>query len=100
MSGKTLTRMDLSEAVFREVGLSRNESAGLVERVLELMSDSLVEGEQVKISSFGTFSVRSKTARVGRNPKTGEEAPIPPRRVLTFRPSHLMKDRVAAGNKG
>lgn len=96
MTGKTLTRMDLSEAVFREVGLS----AGLVERVLELMSDSLVEGEQVKISSFGTFSVRSKTARVGRNPKTGEEAPIPPRRVLTFRPSHLMKDRVAAGNKG
>ncbi len=100
MSGKTLTRMDLTEAVFREVGLSRNESAQLVERVLDLMSDGLVEGEQVKISSFGTFSVRSKTARVGRNPKTGEEAPIPPRRVLTFRPSHLMKDRVAAGNKG
>lgn len=99
MAGKTLTRMDLSEAVFREVGLSRNESSQLVERVLELMSDSLVDGEQVKISSFGTFSVRSKTARVGRNPKTGEEAPIPPRRVLTFRPSHLMKDRVAAGNK-
>jgi integration host factor subunit alpha len=92
--------MDLSEAVFREVGLSRNESAQLVERVLEMMSDSLVAGEQVKISSFGTFSVRSKTARVGRNPKTGEEAPIPPRRVLTFRPSHLMKDRVADGNKG
>jgi len=99
MTGKTLTRMDLSEAVFREVGLSRNESAQLVERVLELMSDSLVDDEQVKISSFGTFSVRSKTARVGRNPKTGEEAPIPPRRVLTFRPSHLMKDRVASGNR-
>ena len=100
MSGKTLTRMDLSEAVFREVGLSRNESAQLVERVLEMMSDALVAGEQVKLSSFGTFSVRSKTARVGRNPKTGEEVPISPRRVLTFRPSHLMKDRVAAGNKG
>jgi integration host factor subunit alpha len=99
MSAKTLTRMDLSEAVFREVGLSRNESAGLVERVLEMMSDALVEGEQVKISSFGTFSVRSKTARVGRNPKTGEEVPISPRRVMTFRPSHLMKDRVAAGNR-
>ena len=97
---KTLTRMDLSEAVFREVGLSRNESASLVERVLEVMSDALVEGEQVKISSFGTFSVRSKTARVGRNPKTGEEVPISPRRVMTFRPSHLMKDRVAAGNRG
>ncbi len=96
---KTLTRMDLSEAVFREVGLSRNESAGLVERVLEMMSDALVDGEQVKISSFGTFSVRSKTARVGRNPKTGEEVPISPRRVMTFRPSHLMKDRVADGNR-
>ncbi|GGB98872.1 MAG: integration host factor subunit alpha [Pelagibaca sp.] len=100
MVQKTLTRMDLSEAVFREVGLSRNESADLVETVLDLMSDALVEGEQVKISSFGTFSIRDKAARVGRNPKTGEEVPINPRRVLTFRPSHLMKDRVAAGNKG
>ena len=99
MPKKTLTRMDLSEAVFREVGLSRNESAQLVEAVLEHMSDALVDGEQVKISSFGTFSVRDKTARVGRNPKTGEEVPINPRRVLTFRPSHLMKDRVAEGNK-
>lgn len=99
MSQKTLTRMDLSEAVFREVGLSRNESSQLVERVLDEMSDALVNGEQVKISSFGTFSVRDKAARVGRNPKTGQEVPISPRRVLTFRPSHLMKDRVAAGNK-
>jgi integration host factor subunit alpha len=99
MSETTLTRMDLSEAVFREVGLSRNESANLVEAVLQLMSDALASGETVKISSFGTFSVRSKTARVGRNPKTGEEVPISPRRVLTFRPSHLMKDRVAAGKK-
>jgi integration host factor subunit alpha len=100
MGEKTLTRMDLSESVFREVGLSRNESAELVETVLQRISDALVEGEQVKISSFGTFSVREKAARVGRNPKTGEEVPIQPRRVLTFRPSHLMKDRVAAGNKG
>ncbi len=99
MSDNTLTRMDLSEAVFREVGLSRNESADLVETVLELMSSALVRGEQVKISSCGTFSVRDKNARVGRNPKTGEEVPITPRRVLTFRPSHLMKERVAAGNK-
>lgn len=99
MSEKTLTRMDLSEAVFREVGLSRNESADLVESVLAHMSDALVAGEQVKISSFGTFSVRDKAARVGRNPKTGQEVPIDPRRVLTFRPSHLMKDRVASGNK-
>ena len=99
MSEKTLTRMDLSEAVFREVGLSRNESAQLVETVLQYMSDALVDGEQVKISSFGTISVREKTARIGRNPKTGEEVPIHPRRVLTFRPSHLMKERVAAGNR-
>lgn len=99
MADKTLTRMDLSEAIFREVGLSRNDAAQLVESVLEHMSDALVRGEQVKISSFGTFAVRAKTARVGRNPKTGEEVPINPRRVLTFRPSHLMKDRVAIGNK-
>jgi integration host factor subunit alpha len=99
MGEKTLTRMDLSEAVLREVGLSRNESATLVESVLQHMSDALAVGETVKISSFGTFSVRDKAARVGRNPKTGDEVPISPRRVLTFRPSHLMKDRVAAGSK-
>ena len=99
MSGKTLTRMDLSEAVFREVGLSRNESAQLVEMVLSEISDALAKVETVKISSFGTFSVREKAERVGRNPKTGEEVPILPRRVLSFRPSHLMKDRVAEGNR-
>ena len=99
MSDKTLTRMDLSESVFREVGLSRNDSAALVESVLQHVSDALASGETVKISSFGTFSLRSKTARVGRNPKTGDEVPISPRRVLTFRPSHLRKDRVAAGKK-
>lgn len=98
MSEKTLTRMDLSEAVFREVGLSRNESSDLVESILKNLSDALVKGDTVKISSFGTFSVRSKTARIGRNPKTGEEVPITPRRVLSFRPSHLMKDRVNSGN--
>ena len=99
MSEKTLTRMDLSESVFREVGLSRNESSALVESVLQHISDALVNGESVKISSFGTFSIRDKSARVGRNPKTGEEVPIHPRRVLTYRPSHLMKDRVAEGNR-
>ncbi len=99
MSDKTLTRMDLSEAVFREVGLSRNESADLVESVLQHISDALVSGEMVKISSFGTFSVRDKSARIGRNPKTGDEVPISPRRVLTFRPSHIMKERVDLGNK-
>lgn len=99
MSDNTLTRMDLSDAVHTQVGLSRNESADLVESVLQHISDALVSGESVKISSFGTFSIRDKAARVGRNPKTGEEVPIHPRRVLTFRPSHLMKDKVAAGNK-
>ena len=95
----TLTRQDLAEAVYAQVGLSRNESAELVDRVLEEVSARLVRGEVVKLSSFGTFAVRSKGGRIGRNPKTGEEVPISPRRVLTFRPSHLMKDRVAAGTK-
>lgn len=99
MAEKTLTRMDLAEAVHSEVGLSRNDSAALVESVLRHISDALVAGETVKISSFGTFSVRDKAARIGRNPKTGEEVPIHPRRVLSFRSSHLMKDRVASGNK-
>jgi integration host factor subunit alpha len=100
MTDNTLTRMDLADAVHEEVGLSRNESADLVESVLTQMSDALAGGASVKISSFGTFSLRDKAARIGRNPKTGEEVPITPRRVLSFRPSHLMKDRVAAGNKG
>tara|TARA_R110002051_G_scaffold91613_1_gene161267 strand:+ start:2141 stop:2440 length:300 start_codon:yes stop_codon:yes gene_type:complete len=99
MADKTLTRMDLADAVHSQVGLSRNESADLVESVLAHVSDALASGQAVKISSFGTFSIREKAARVGRNPKTGEEVPIHPRRVLTFRPSNLMKDRVAAGNK-
>jgi len=97
MSENTLTRMDLSEAVVREVGLSRNESALLVESIIQNISDALVAGESVKISSFGTLGVRSKNARMGRNPKTGEEVPITPRRVLTFRPSHVLKARVAGG---
>ena len=100
MSDKTLTRMDLADAVHEEVGLSRNDSAALVESVLRHVSDALVRGETVKISSFGTFSVRDKAARVGRNPKTGEEVPIHPRRVLSFRSSHLMRERVAQGNRG
>ena len=97
MSAKTLTRSDLSEAVYREVGLSRNESAELVESILRHVSGALVAGETVKISSFGTFSTRDKGQRIGRNPKTGEEVPIEPRRVLVFRPSHILKDRINAG---
>jgi integration host factor subunit alpha len=98
MSGKTSTRSDLCEAVYREIGLSRTESAELVETILTRISDALVKGENVKISSFGTFSVRDKGARMGRNPKTGEEVPIGPRRVLVFRPSHIMKERVNMGS--
>ena len=94
MAKRTITRADLSEAVYQEVGLSRNESAELVESVLNEISDSLVDGDNVKISSFGSFVVRHKGGRVGRNPKTGEEVPIEPRRVLVFRPSQVMKDRI------
>ena len=100
MSEKTLTRMDLSEAVFREVGLSRNESANLVEAVLQHMSDALAQGETVKISSFGTFSVRSKTARVGRNPKTGAKVEVPAKYVPHFKAGKELRERVdlAAAN--
>ena len=98
MAGSTLTRSDLSEAVYREIGLSRNESSELVETILDRIASALVDGETVKISSFGTFAVREKGARMGRNPKTGEEVPIEPRRVLVFRPSHILKERVDAGN--
>ncbi len=89
---KTITRADLTESVYQEVGLSRNESAQLVESVLDEISGCLTNGESVKVSSFGSFSVRDKRARMGRNPKTGEEVPIKPRRVLVFRPSHVLKE--------
>ncbi len=94
MSGKTITRAQLSEAIYQEVGLSRNESAELLEGVLDEISGALTQGETVKISSFGSFSVRQKGERVGRNPKTGEEVPIHPRRVLVFRPSQILKKRI------
>ena len=90
----TVTRADLTEAVYQEVGLSRNESAQLVETVLEEVASTLASGESVKVSSFGTFSVRDKAQRVGRNPKTGEEVPILPRKVLVFRASHVLKDQI------
>ncbi len=94
MSGKTITRADLAEAVHREVGLSRSESAHMVRLVLQTISDALVEGERVKLSSFGTFETRFKKGRIGRNPKTREEVPITPRRVLSFRASQVMKKRI------
>ena len=94
MAGKTLTRADLSEAVHRQVGLSRTESADLVKSILDRVTERLVDGEAVKLSSFGTFMVRGKAGRMGRNPKTGEEVPITPRRVLVFRPSQVMKNLI------
>ena len=97
MAETTVTRAHLSEAVYEEVGLSRNESAELVETVLEEISGALSRGEMVKISSFGSFGVRQKGQRIGRNPKTGEEVPILPRQVLVFRASHVLKDRINQG---
>jgi integration host factor subunit alpha len=94
MSGKTVTRADLCEAVYQKVGLSRTESATLVELVLKEITDCLERGETVKLSSFGSFVVRKKGQRIGRNPKTGKEVPISPRRVMVFKPSAILKQRI------
>ena len=96
---KTTTRSTLSEAVFKNVGLSRNESATLVDSVFGEILKSLINGDDVKISSFGTFVVRQKKERIGRNPKTGIEAPIIARKVVTFKPSQIMKDKINKGNQ-
>ncbi|MEO6433372.1 MAG: integration host factor subunit alpha [Sphingomicrobium sp.] len=93
----TLTRADLADVVHRKLGLSRAESASLVERVLHHMCHDLSGGQNVKISGFGTFVLRDKGERVGRNPKTGIEVPIAPRRVMTFRASQIMRDQIAKG---
>tara|TARA_B100001778_G_scaffold299512_1_gene274321 strand:+ start:484 stop:780 length:297 start_codon:yes stop_codon:yes gene_type:complete len=92
MNEKTFTRADLADSIYEEVGLSRNESADLIEAVLQEISDALVAGESVKISGFGSFSIREKAERIGRNPKTGEEIPITPRKVLSFKASHVLKE--------
>ncbi|MEX0955711.1 MAG: integration host factor subunit alpha [Rhizobiaceae bacterium] len=99
MGGKTVTRADLAEAVYRKVGLSRTESAQLVEMVLDEICSAIVRGETVKLSSFATFHVRSKNERIGRNPKTGEEVPILPRRVMTFKASNVLKNRILKSHK-
>lgn len=96
-SMQTLTRADLAEAINRKVGLSRAESLSMVEAILAHMGDALEKGENVKISGFGTFLLRDKAQRIGRNPKTGVEVPITPRRVMTFRASQMLKDRIAKG---
>ncbi len=98
-SSKTITRADLAEAVYAQVGLSRNESADLVEQLLDEMMEALTTGDHVKISSFGSFSVKAKGERIGRNPKTGVEVPISPRKVLVFRASHVLKERINAATQ-
>jgi len=94
MSTGTVTRADLAEAVYREIGLSRSESSELVESVIDHVSNALLRGEQVKLAGFGTFSLRDKKERMGRNPKTGKEVRITPRRVLVFKPSQILRERV------
>ena len=99
MGNKTVTRMDLSEAVYQQLGLSRTESAELVETIINIICDRAVAGETVKLSSFGSFVVRSKNERIGRNPKTGEEVAITPRRVMVFKPSNVLKQLVLEGHR-
>ena len=99
MGGKTITRADLAEAVYRRVGLSRTESSQLVEMVLDEICDAIVSGQTVKLSSFATFQVRAKNERIGRNPKTGEEVPILPRKVMTFKASNVLKQRILSSHQ-
>ena len=99
MERKTLTRQDISETLYRDIGLSKHESALMLEAVLQHISNALIDGKIVKLSSFGTFSPRQKSERVGRNPKTGVTARINARRVISFKPSKLMKDRINKSEK-
>jgi integration host factor subunit alpha len=100
VAGKTITRADLVEALARRTNLPRNDANRLLTRMLELMQDAMVQGETVKLSRFGNFNVRAKRQRIGRNPKTGEEVPITPRRVVTFRPSQMLREFVEKGGRG
>ncbi len=94
MTNETLTRVELTDAIVREVGLTRQESSHLLDRMLEMISASLEQDGAVKLSRFGNFNVRKKAAREGRNPKTGIQATISARKVVTFKPSPMLKDRV------
>lgn len=96
MPHKTLTRADLSAGIYREIGLSLSEATGVVDAVIEEIVDALANDETVKLSSFGTFSLRRKKQRIGRNPKTGVEVPITPRTVLSFNASNILKKQVNA----
>jgi integration host factor subunit alpha len=100
MTINTITRVDLCKAVYREVGVSRSQSLAMVELVLKEITDCLEKGETVKLSSFGSFTVRKKSQRIGRNPKTGVEVPIAPRRVVVFKPSLILKQRINANWSG
>ena len=100
MSGKTITRADLVEALARRANMQRADANRLLTRMLEMMQDTLVDGDAVKLSRFGNFNVRTKRQRIGRNPKTGEEVPITPRRVVTFRPSQMLREFVEKGGRG
>ncbi|MEZ5960662.1 MAG: integration host factor subunit alpha [Hyphomonadaceae bacterium] len=100
MTGKTVTRADLVEALAKRANMQRADANRLLTRMLEMMQDSMVEGETVKLSRFGNFNVRAKRQRIGRNPKTGEEVPITPRRVVTFRPSQMLREFVEKGGRG
>ena len=100
MTGKTVTRADLVEALAKRANMQRADANRLLTRMLEMMQDSLVDGETVKLSRFGNFNVRAKRQRIGRNPKTGEEVPITPRRVVTFRPSKMLREFVEKGGRG
>ena len=100
MTGKTVTRADLVEALAKRANLQRADANRLLTRMLEMMQDALVDGDTVKLSRFGNFNVRAKRQRIGRNPKTGEEVPITPRRVVTFRPSQMLREFVEKGGRG
>lgn len=100
MTGKTVTRADLVEALAKRANMQRGDANRLLTRMLEMMQDAMVDGKTVKLSRFGNFNVRAKRQRIGRNPKTGEEVPITPRRVVTFRPSQMLRDFVEKGGRG
>ncbi len=100
MTGKTITRADLIEALARRTNMQRADANRLLTSMLDMVQDALVAGETVKLSRFGNFNVRAKRQRIGRNPKTGEEVPITPRRVVTFRPSQMLRDQVEKGDRG
>jgi integration host factor subunit alpha len=100
VTGKTITRADLVEALARRTNMQRADANRLLSNMLDMVQDALVAGETVKLSRFGNFNVRAKRQRIGRNPKTGEEVPITPRRVVTFRPSQMLRDQVEKGDRG